>query len=153
MQFQKRHSHTSYSLCIFLNHMVAPWGAHAMGPFLPSVDVMVDYSHILLFRRTHPNLSTSLGGLLPLWSVIGDSFICWFWEDFSHLFLLFRMTHRLEDGRELLHDWFPIFDIFRSHCLLIGLCPYIFAQPPSGTLVWIIEIKFYALLDDIGLSL
>ncbi len=32
------------SLCIFPNHRVSPWGAHAMGALLPSVDFMEDSS-------------------------------------------------------------------------------------------------------------
>ncbi len=73
------------SLCIFPDHRVSLSGAHAMGAFLPSVDVMEDSLHLVIFDRTPIMRFSSYGRTPP--------FIYRFWENSSHCFLLFRMTH------------------------------------------------------------
>ncbi len=68
-------------------------GSSCLGCFPPIGWCYGGLLHLVISDRTPIMRFSSLGGLQPLRNVMVDSFICWFWEDSSHFFLLFRMTH------------------------------------------------------------
>ncbi len=113
---------SSPSLCIFFKLILWELSFHLL--------VLRRTPLLVIFDRTLCMRCSSLGGLLALWCVIENSFICWFWENSFHSFSHVGQSNTMDE-----HTHFNKCNIYFLTALLFW-CAYVKYHYCIYTILW-----------------